>query len=475
MVRAGSAIAELSQSITLDRPGHILTLVGPGNNGGDALVAARLLHERGLSVQVALLEAAEKFSGDARNAWDQWAATGGITLQSPTQLDFKSVTLIIDGLFGIGLKSLSSGQVTRPLPKRARAWIEQVNRSGLPVLAVDVPTGLDADTGYVVDPAACIRASHTLSFIGDKPGLHTADGPDYCGHIRIDALGLNIEPDSEAGQINDPTLFQPSLPSRRLNSHKGQFGSTGIIGGASGMVGAALLAARMALYAGSGRVYVRLLAHDAPSFDVNQPELMLRHSLEGLNLQAHVLGPGLGQSDASFETLEQMLSTPASLVLDADALNGIAAHAKLRERVSLRNAPTVLTPHPLEAARLLDTDAQTVQSNRIKAAQRLAHQYQSIVILKGAGSIIADPKGQWVINTTGNPALATGGTGDVLAGVTGALLAQGMPAWNAALAATWIHGKAADELRDQGIGPVGLSASELIPEIRKVLNQCLLK
>ena len=470
MQRAGRAVAALAVTMTVERSGPVLVVAGPGNNGGDALVAATVLHQRGIDVEVARLDEGAAYEGDARIAWDAWRDAGGATTDFAASLGRAS--LVVDGLFGIGFNRAPSG--------RARAWIEAINASDCPVLSIDVPSGVDADTGHVADVA--IIADRTLSFIARKPGLHTGDGLDRCGEVVVDLLGLDRDDDATrdaswpagaVGTLNRPSLF-PVEP-RPRNSHKGSFGSVAVTGGHDGMVGAALMASRMALHGGAGRVYVRLMARDAPGFDVVQPELMLRSSLDGVDAAAHAIGPGLGDDAAALAAVEQGLATAAALVLDADALNAISKHAALAARLADRKANglplAVLTPHPLEAARLLGVDAKAVQADRIAAATRLAERTASIVILKGAGSIVAEPSGAWVINDTGNPALASGGTGDVLCGLVAALLAQGLSPLAAARCATWVHGRAADDLVAAGIGPIGVAATELIPAIRAVLNR----
>lgn len=470
MERAGSAVASMAITMAADVAGPIVVLAGPGNNGGDALVAARELHRRGIDVVVALLDDEARYAGDALAAWNAWTDVAGTTARTSDPVAaFTRASLIVDGLFGIGFARAPEG--------RARAWIEAVNTARCPVLAIDIPSGVDADTGRVADIA--IVADRTISFIGRKPGLHTGDGVDHCGEVVVDLLGLEgDEPTFDVGDLgalDRPALFTHAWKPRRLNSHKGTYGSVAVVGGHAGMVGAALLAARTALHSGAGRVYVRLLAKHAPGFDVMQPELMLRSSLDGVGANAYAIGPGLGSDDAAIASLEQGLATPHALVLDADALNLVARDAGLAARLADRPAqglpPAVLTPHPLEAARLLGVNVHEVQRDRIASATTLARRLGSVVILKGAGSIVVDPSGVWVINPTGNPALATGGTGDVLCGLVAGLLAQGMPPLDAARAATWVHGSAADQLVNKGIGPVGLVASELIPAIRTVLNR----
>jgi hydroxyethylthiazole kinase-like uncharacterized protein yjeF len=264
-----------------------------------------------------------------------------------------------------------------------------------------------------------------------------------------------------------------ALAPRAANTHKGDYGSLGIIGGAPGMAGAALLAGRAALKLGTGRVYVGFLA-DAPAFDPLQPELMLRDAGEVIaldNLTALAVGPGLGRSQQAHDVLGDALRETLPLVLDADALNLIAAHDTLAHAVQTRSGPTLMTPHPAEAARLLHTDTTAVQNDRVAAALQLAGQYRSAVVLKGAGSICALPDGRWVINTTGNPGMASAGMGDVLTGMVGALLAQRVNSEMALLAAVHLHGAAADDQVKNGTGPAGLTAGEVTDRARTMLNR----
>ena len=264
------------------------------------------------------------------------------------------------------------------------------------------------------------------------------------------------------------------LPTRRANSHKGDYGSLGIIGGAHGMVGAALLAGRAAINLGAGRVYLGLLGTDSPGVDPLQPELMLRTVDEVLkldHLNCLAVGPGLGQSPDAHRVLAAALQKNLPLVIDADALNMIAVDAGLQQLVDKRTAPTLLTPHPAEAARLLAGTTAEVQADRVAAATELASRYRSGVILKGAGSICAMPDGKWFINTSGNPGMASAGMGDVLTGIIAALLAQGADARSALLAGVHLHGAAGDTLVAEHKGPVGITASEVMAATRRLFNR----
>ena len=269
-------------------------------------------------------------------------------------------------------------------------------------------------------------------------------------------------------------MFQPALPPRQTDAHKGSFGSIVIIGGDAGMVGAVLLAARAALLSGAGRVYAAMLANDAPTVDLTQPEIMLRKvadlsQLKQLNVV--VIGPGLGQSKTAIELLEFWLTQTVPILIDADALNLMAQHPHLAVLCKKRQAETVITPHAGEAARLLATTSEDIQKNRTECALKLAQSIHVTCVLKGAGSICAHTDGTWFINTTGNPGLASGGTGDVLSGIIGSLMAQGLNALDAAKLGVYLHGAAADALLAEGLGPVGLTASEVALEVRNIINQ----
>lgn len=462
MRRAGAAAADLAARM-LPAGGRVLALAGPGNNGGDAMEAATLLAGRGWPVTIDFRGSPSALSADAADALRRAQASAAQFGQARVESGWD---LVLDGLFGIGL--------ARPIAGELAELVRAVNRLPCPVLALDVPSGLDADTGAIVGPdGVAVRASHTLTFIADKPGLHTAEGCDHVG--RVDVAGLNIEPSlfpAPSAWLAGTDLFAANLRPRRQNSHKGSFGDVAILGGAQGMSGAAILAARTAALCGAGRVYAGFLA-EPPAYDPPHPEIMCRRAADlDLERACVVAGPGLGSSGQARSMLSRVLAGTTPLVLDADALNMVAASADLRDALRRRGG-ALLTPHPLEAARLLGCSAAQVQADRLAAARRLAVDFGAVVVLKGAGSVTARADGLAAINATGGPALATAGTGDVLAGLCGALLAQGWPAWEAALAATWLHGAAADMLVDQGIGPVGMVASELPRAVRTCLNQLI--
>jgi hydroxyethylthiazole kinase-like uncharacterized protein yjeF len=432
MERAGAAVAAAAHTMLGETKGPVLVVAGPGNNGGDGLVAARILKEQGCDITV--------------------VRAGSETIPG------RDWRLVIDALFGIGL--------ARPIEGTFAAAVEHINAQPCPVLAIDIPSGLCADTGRVLGVA--VHATRTISFIAGKPGLYTLDGPDHCGDILVDTLGLDIG--TPEGRLISTGLFRDLLRPRRRNTHKGDYGRVGIVGGAPGMAGAALLAGRAALKLGAGRVYIGMLERLA--VDPLQPELMLRAADETLAL-ADVLaaGPGLGQSNEAIELLRQVADSKLPRVFDADALILLAAHPVLLKKVSRGDTPPVLTPHPAEAARLLGTTTEAVQADRLAAALELAHRHRAIIVLKGCGSIVATPDGKWFINTTGNAGLASAGSGDVLTGMIAALLAQHWPPLAATLAAVHLHGAAADALAVEGIGPIGLTAGETIVAARKLLNR----
>ncbi|KQQ97471.1 bifunctional ADP-dependent NAD(P)H-hydrate dehydratase/NAD(P)H-hydrate epimerase [Massilia sp. Leaf139] len=462
MRRAGRAAADAALALLgSERARPVLVLAGPGNNGGDALEVAANLAEAGADVVVLHLAGSGKVSPEAAQALARARASRANF--ADVGLDVRDWALVVDGLFGIGLE--------RPLEGRYRELVTGIDRLACPVLALDVPSGLDADSGAIVGNGVAVRATHTITFIGDKPGLHTAEGRDHAGAVQVADLELesNLYEPAQAS-IASPALFAPYLAPRRLNSHKGQYGDVAVIGGAHGMAGAAILAARAALYAGAGRVFAAMLG-PALALDPLQPELMLRaaHDVE-LAGRVLVLGPGMGGAMEAMRVLGAGIDGTTPIVIDADGLNLVAASLELQERAARRQEPTVVTPHPLEAARLLGITAVEVQADRLGAARTLAKRLQAVVVLKGCGTVLARPDGEVAVNPTGNPGLATGGSGDVLAGVCGALLAQGWPAWEAAVGAVWMHGAAADRLVQEGIGPVGMTAGELPAAVRAVFN-----
>jgi ADP-dependent NAD(P)H-hydrate dehydratase / NAD(P)H-hydrate epimerase len=290
----------------------------------------------------------------------------------------------------------------------------------------------------------------------------------------IEIIEVVISKPVTKNHLLERKLFSPALPPRGRDTHKGDFGSVAIIGGADGMVGAALLAARAALLSGAGRVYAALLAENAPAVDLLHPEIMLRAPdklAELPQLDCVVIGPGLGQSPTAIKLLEYWIAQDRPLLLDADALNLLSIHPHLKAAMQIRKAASVITPHVGEAARLLGCDTFSIQQDRSKSALKLAKELNTICVLKGAGSICAHPNGEWFVNTSGKPGLASAGMGDVLSGIIASFIAQGLSAFDAVKLGVYLHGAAADALVERGIGPVGLTASEISLEVRNLTNQ----
>jgi hydroxyethylthiazole kinase-like uncharacterized protein yjeF len=438
MLRAAAAAADVAMRIASDKAKDILVLAGPGNNGGDARVVARLLKEKFFRVELAA---------------------------QMDQVPARPWGLIIDGLFGIGL--------ARELTGEYAALVDYTNRQRCPVLALDIPSGLHSDTGRVLGHA--VHATHTVTFIALKPGLLTLEGPDHCGVLEVADLGLDARKIvAPSAWIADPATFKALLKPRPRNFHKGMAGSLAILGGAAGMTGAALLAGRAALKMGSGRVYVGLL-DESQSLDGGALELMLRHPDDALgqDLDAIVAGPGIGQGERAETLVGAVLASDLPCVLDADALNLIAESEDLRHACARRSADTIVTPHPAEAARLLALKTADVQADRAKAAKILAENLNAHVVLKGAGSILVARDRHWFVNTTGHAGMASAGMGDVLAGILGALLAQRYSGETALVLGAHLHGAAADDLAAQGIGPIGLTAGELADAARRRWNAWL--
>ena len=440
MRRAGEAVARLARAIA-PHTRRAWIAAGPGNNGGDGMVAATALRRAGLEVFVTLAADPDRLQGDARQAHALAQAEDLRWVDAAPEGFGATGDLALDALLGVGGSRAPEG--------RLAGLIATLNALPCPVIAVDLPSGLNADTGQPHGDA-CVTASHTLSLLTLKPGLFTGRGRDHAGEAWLDDLSVTAEaPDA---------WLTPAPPAagwhRRHARHKGSFGDLAVIGGSHGMVGAALLAARAGLAAGAGRVYLGTLDDAGPALDGERPELMLRRALwdDALLHQATVVC-GCGGGPAVRGVLPRVIGRAARLVLDADALNALAADTSLRALLVARGRagrPGVLTPHPLEAARLLGTDTAAVQADRLHAATTLAQELQGVVVLKGSGSVIAAPGRAPFVNPTGNAALATAGTGDVLADwLGGRWAAQAGDGGDAdvqalAAAAAWQHGRAAD-------------------------------
>ena len=452
MTRAGTVLARLALALA-PHARDIEIWCGPGNNGGDGFVAARWLHAQGKSVRVIAPGDATRAPADAQQAL-QAARDAGVPIQTPLP-DRVQADLAIDAVFGIG--------GARELTGLWADAVSRLNAGHAPVLATDVPTGLHGDNGSVLGLA--VRATHTLSLLTLKPGLFTALGRDHAGRVWFDDLGVTL-PEAPM-HLTGPEAARALSAPRAHAQHKGTFGDVVVVGGAAGMVGAAVLAARAALAAGAGRVYLGLLAaRDALPFDTAQPELMARTSAQVLEpdvLAQSTVVCGCGGGDDIRAALPPVLHHARRLVLDADALNTIAADPGLQRALRTRAArslETVLTPHPLEAARLLQQTTADVQADRVRAARALAEATQCTVLLKGSGSVVASAGPHASINATGDARLGTAGSGDVLAGWLGGWWggAGDGVAHRVAEATAWLHGAATE------YGPLTgpLRASDLI-------------
>lgn len=457
MQRAGLAVARLAMALS-PHAQCIWVACGPGNNGGDGFEAAMHLHQWGKRVVVT-------WTGEGKNGLPLDAETAhrgaiakGVNFadEPPEEFDF-----CIDALLGIGavLDPAREGSA------RILNWLQIMRDSEKPCLAVDIPSGLNAYTGAASakdamhSGASCTSndwatARYTISLLTLKPGLFTCEGRDSAGEVWFDDLGVDIALIPQANEPPSAWLLGANsltLAQRLHAQHKGSFGDVAVLGGESTnsnhMAGAALLAASAALHRGAGRVFVALLGNGVLNVSAAQPELMFR-SPEALDLRHQVVVCGCGGGQAVKAVLPRVLSSTLRLVLDADALNAVANDSALQSLLKARSAcgyATVLTPHPLEAARLLQTTTAQIQSDRLKAAAQLAELFHAVIVLKGSGSVIAAPGQTSRINSSGNALLATAGTGDVLAGMLGAAIASGLSAFDAACSAVFEHGRLADD------------------------------
>lgn len=462
MTRAGEAAWRLLRE-RWPQARRVGVACGPGNNGGDGYVLARLAREAGLSVR--LLAPGPPRCADAQRAQAEWTAAGGRSEPfggALPDLDLSAVDLWVDALFGTGLSRAPEGA--------AAALIAAIDAAGTPVLALDVPSGVDADRGAV--PGVAVHADLTLSFICAKRGLFTGPALECVGEHRLDALDLPA--DAFAGREPAALAYRAAalrdwLRPRRRNAHKGAFGHVLCVGGDAGMGGAIALCAQAALRSGAGLVSVATRAAHVPALLAARPEAMARAVEESADFaplleRASViaLGPGLGQGDWGQALWAAALAAGKPAVVDADALNLLAARPRpLPEAV-------VLTPHPGEAARLLGSDAGAVQADRFAAAQALAQRFAAAVVLKGAGSVVAAPGQTPALIAAGNPGMAAAGLGDVLTGVIAALLAQGLAPFQAAVCGALLHAAAGDAAAAGG--ERGLIASDLFTALRRLAN-----
>ena len=467
MESAGGAAYQLMRSKWPDAK-TILILCGPGNNGGDGYILARLAKEDGLAVKLQLIGDHTKLSGDALLAAERCIASG-LKSMAYSKEDLGEADVIVDALLGTGLDRDVLGQ-----------WqevINAINSSNTPVLSVDIPSGLNADTGQVMGCA--VNADATISFIGLKQGLFTGQGVEYAGDVHFNNLDV---PDEIGTKVNSMTEqitlddLQSFLMPRSKSSHKGSFGHVLVVGGEYGFAGAARLCAEAAARTGAGLISLATHASHAGYITMSVPEVMVHATesstellalLEKANVVA--IGPGLGQSNWGMSLFSKVLESDLPLVVDADALNLLAQDPVTSDR-------WVLSPHPGEAARLLNCDSHTIQSDRIAAAKEIQKKFGGITVLKGSGTVIVDDRkdgGQKVsICAAGNPGMASGGMGDVLTGVIAGLIAQrislGLDIGDAARLGVCLHASAGDNAATDG--ERGMLASDLMPWIRKLLN-----
>ena len=461
MSRAGEAAFRWLQQ-RWSKARRIAVVCGGGNNGGDGYVVARLARQAGLDARVLTITDPTQLRGDAETAWRD-ARDADIVIMPFSTAELHNVDLIVDAILGTGLERDVSGVW--------REAIEAMNANPADILALDIPSGLHADTGVILGVA--VRAAATLTFIGLKQGLFTGQGPACCGEIRFADLGVppDIYPALHPAcwRYNGEELFT-QLSRRSRSAHKGSFGHVLVVGGDLGMGGAARLAAEAAARCGAGLTSIATRSAHAGLQAAARPELMF-HGVETpaeLNPLLHratvvAIGPGLGRGDWGRALLHAILASDKSLVVDADALNLLATEPTFRNH-------WILTPHPGEAARLLKMTPAEVESDRFAAVEELALRFGGVAVLKGAGSLIASKAdGLVALCTTGNPGMASGGMGDVLTGVIAALLAQGLTPFAAAKAGVYLHGRAGD-LAARNSGERGLLASDLLPYLRQLVN-----
>jgi NAD(P)H-hydrate epimerase len=463
MCRAGQAVVD-----TVGRhypaAGHWLILCGPGNNGGDGYVVARLANEAGVRVTLCSLVDPGRLRGDAALAYADWQTADGETLEWPLPDDM-SCDLALDALLGTG--------IDREVDGSFRQAIDYLNQLLCPTIAIDIPSGLNADTGCVMGCA--VQAQVSVTFVGRKRGMYTADGPDFCGQISFDDLAIPALAASKhtghAGTLLSPDYLAEVLRPRLRNSHKGSFGHVLAVGGIAGMSGAIRLCGEAALRSGAGRVTLATDPAHAGLVNLSRPELMVRgidgdDELLALLNGDHVVaaGPGLGSTAWSESLLQACLATQAALVVDADGLNLLASQSRQK---TFERDHWILTPHPAEAARLLACSVAEIQRDRVLAATTIAKRYGACVVLKGCGSIVADPSGAYAICSLGNPGMATAGSGDVLTGIIVALLGQGLSCFEAACAGVLAHAQAGD-LAAENIGEMALIAGDIIDQLPRV-------
>ncbi len=466
MARAADAVCRLIQE-KYPEAQRIAVYAGVGNNAGDGYLVARRMKELGKSVLVTRLAPAEALRGDAKAAFEE-AARAEVPMREFSAENSLDADLIVDALLGTGLSRSVEGDWAKA--------IDRVNASGADVISVDVPSGLNADTG-VADPHTAL-ADRTVTLIARKRGLYTADGPDFAGRVEFDDLGIRID-DPPTVALRDWTEVRWSsvrAPQRIKNSHKGDYGHVLVIGGSAGYQGAAELCGAAALRCGSGLVSL-VQPPDAVRGSSSAPELMRHEASDSrgareLAERASVIaiGPGLGRDAWARDMLGTVLESRCPMVLDADALRLLAADP-------WESSPgnRVLTPHPGEAAALLGGTIAEIQEDRFSAVRRVQETYGGVVVLKGCGTLVADARGEIGVCAGGNPGMATAGMGDVLTGVIASLIGQAPPdidqadLGQAALAGVCMHAEAGDRARERGMR--GMIASDLLPFLRELADE----
>lgn len=457
MCRAGVAVLDEART-RFPSARRWLIMCGPGNNGGDGYVVARLAAELGIDVTVCSMIDPRELKGDAARASSDWQFRGGEFLEWPLDEDI-SCDLALDALLGTGIDREVGGQY-----QQAIAFL---NRLECPKLAIDISSGLNADTGRVMGCA--VRAESSVTFVGRKRGMYTADGPDYCGSVTFDDLAIPPKAaqlhSGSAGELLGAGALTEIIKPRLRNSHKGNFGHVLAVGGIEGMSGAIRLCGEAALRSGAGKVTLATACAHASLINLDRPELMVKAmggDSESLSLPSGdfvvAVGPGLGDTDWSESLFQACLEMQTPLVIDADGLNLLAK--QLQQEVPKRDN-WILTPHPAEAARLLGCKVSEIQQDRVQSAKDIAKRFNASVVLKGCGTIVADPSGEYAICPYGNPGMATAGSGDVLTGIVVALLGQGLSCFDAAKAGVLTHALAGDLAAEQ-VGEVSLIASDII-------------
>ncbi len=483
MERAGAGVADLIKK-KFPKKGLVAVIVGKGNNGGDGLVVARHLKEAGFDVDLYLTSPWTEFSADARINWDKLAGVIANVYEIATDADvrklpkaFEKVTCIVDAIFGTGLVAEVRGKY--------HSIIEFINSHTKPVVSVDIPSGLSADTGQALGVA--VRANWTVTFGMPKVGLVTNLGAEYSHEIEVVDIGIPKEVTDKADTgyyLISPDMFQGHFGKRVLDTSKGDNGRVLVIGGSAGKIGAGLLSSRAALRSGAGLVTYALPETAYTKFDTRAPEVMYeaveddqlgvltKKSLPQLvalmkDKNVVALGPGLGTADGTKAAVTEIIKKAAApIVIDADGLNCIADDLTI---LNGKKLPIVLTPHPGEMSRLTGANIKDIQNDRIKYAKELARARHVYVVLKGHRTVVATPEGAIYINPTGNPAMATAGTGDVLTGVIAGFIAQKIPVEAAVIAGVYIHGMAGDVAAEE-VGERGVIASDLIGYIPKVIR-----